>query len=57
MPDVTLAKRKVADRNVTRLREWLAEIRNRENETIETLQDQAVHLESGSSTTSTMRLT
>lgn len=42
MTDTTLVKRRIADGKTDRLREWMAEVREREQEAIETLEDEGV---------------
>ena len=45
MADVVLVKQKVAAGKTSRLKEWMAEIRDREQEALETLKDEGIHSE------------
>lgn len=45
MPDVVLTKNRIAPGKTERLREWMAEIRSRENEALETLEHEGMHEE------------
>jgi hypothetical protein len=46
MPDVALVKQKIEDGKESRLREWMAEVREREEEALETLENEGMHSES-----------
>lgn len=46
MTDVVVSKRRVDPGKVGRLREWMAEVREREDEAVETLQNEGVYTES-----------
>lgn len=45
MPDVVLTKQKIEPGKTERLKEWMSEIREREDEAIETLQSEGMHSE------------
>lgn len=45
MPEVVLTKQKIEPGKTERLKEWMSEIREREQEAIETLQSEGMHSE------------
>lgn len=45
MTDVRLVKRKIREGQVPKLKDWMAEIREREGEAIETLENEGMHSE------------
>jgi hypothetical protein len=47
MPDVTLARARIEPGEADRLREWFAELEDREDEVVETLQHEGVYTETG----------